>query len=554
MNLENFTIVLAHPDDEVIFASSILKTAKKIIICFGESANEPNISRSRKTLYEKYPLRNISFLKIKESPRWQKMSYLPLLNPLETEYGINKGSSFEDKYKENFYKIYEALDSQLKNETTIVTHNPWGEYGHPEHIQVHRCICKLAAKFKFKVYVTGYGSGLSSELMYKTNHKISNFALIKNVEKSFFNKLKELYIYSGCWTWDTNYEPPSIEIFYLLNDYKIESKNLTKNEVIKVSKVPLNVINMNRPSSIQISANYLLPSSILKILQKIKGIIINLRRKNNKSIFKKLVFKLKTHFNLDTLNSNELKGNFNKITYIKIIKRTPLEVPFYLGRSARGISFNNQISKDPIFKLVKDVYEDKSFEEIMDNFSKTLKNESKLSISDLLGIKSKKLCKYPLWSAVLPWEEEDIEEKFKNYERTQFLNRKEKAIEYKFEHEISESDNIYSPEMAKSQILQTQSLFTSILKYGYQEKLGLPSFHILIKNNQWRWYMSQGNHRAYILYLLKNDYLLGTIDSIIRKNDVRKWHNVKNGLFKVDEAEKLFDYIFEGKKVIKPCI
>ena len=66
--------------------------------------------------------------------------------------------------------------------------------------------------------------------------------------------------------------------------------------------------------------------------------------------------------------------------------------------------------------------------------------------------------------------------------------------------------------------------------------------------------MSQGNHRAYILYLLKNDYLLGTIDSIIRKNDVRKWHNVKNGLFKVDEAEKLFDYIFEGKKVIKPCI
>ena len=29
---------------------------------------------------------------------------------------------------------------------------------------------------------------------------------------------------------------------------------------------------------------------------------------------------------------------------------------------------------------------------------------------------------------------------------------------------------------------------------------------------------------------------------------------VKNGLFKVDEAEKLFDYIFEGKKVIKPCI
>ena len=68
MTLENFTIVLAHPDDEVIFASSLLKSAKKIIICFGESANEAHISRSRKILYEKYPLGNRiwfgSFLRI----------------------------------------------------------------------------------------------------------------------------------------------------------------------------------------------------------------------------------------------------------------------------------------------------------------------------------------------------------------------------------------------------------------------------------------------------------------------------------------------------------
>ena len=119
---------------------------------------------------------------------------------------------------------------------------------------------------------------------------------------------------------------------------------------------------------------------------------------------------------------------------------------------------------------------------------------------------------------------------------------------------ISESDNIYSLEMAKSQIIQSQCLFANISKYGYQKKLGMPSFHILIKNKQWRWYMSQGNHRAYILYLLKNDYLFGTIDSIIKKSEAINWPNVKNGLFKIDEAEKLFDYVFEGKKVIKPCI
>ena len=77
--------------------------------------------------------------------------------------------------------MYTTLESKLKNEKIVITHNPWGEYGHPEHIQVHRCISKLAAKYKFKVYVTGYSSGLSSELMYKTIHKISNNLIIKKL-------------------------------------------------------------------------------------------------------------------------------------------------------------------------------------------------------------------------------------------------------------------------------------------------------------------------------------------------------------------------------------
>ncbi len=283
--------------------------------------------------------------------------------------------------------------------------------------------------------------------------------------------------------------------------------------------------------------------------------MVKLLRNYIKSIFKKFIFQLKEFLNLDKLNNNELEGHFNKLTYIKVIKKTPLEVPFYLGRSARGLSFNeNQISKDPIFNLFLDVSKEKPFKEIMNNFSNTLKNESKLSVSELLGIKSEKLSKFPPWSTVLPWEVEDIDDKYKNYEKTQFLKREEKAIEYNFVHKISKNYRIYSSETAESQIRQTQSLFASISKYGYQTNLGIPSFHILVKNNQWRWYMSQGNHRAYILYLLKNDYMFGTIDSIIKKSDVLKWHNVKNGLFKVDEAEKLFDYIFEGKKIIKPCI
>ena len=55
-----------------------------------------------------------------------KNELFTFLNPSETEHGINKGSSSEYTYKQNFYKIYATLESKLKNEKIVITHNPWG--------------------------------------------------------------------------------------------------------------------------------------------------------------------------------------------------------------------------------------------------------------------------------------------------------------------------------------------------------------------------------------------------------------------------------------------
>ena len=274
-----------------------------------------------------------------------------------------------------------------------------------------------------------------------------------------------------------------------------------------------------------------------------------------KPLIKKIIFLLKSIFLLDRINQKEINGKIGKFTNLKFITKTQLKVPFSLGRSARGYKFNNKLINDPIFEILYKASQNKSFEDIRDSFFEILKKESKLSAAHIVGLKTnKKLKKYPAWSYVLPWEDIDIDLKYKNYENVQKTKRLEKAQEYNFKNQTKNKNYIYSIEMAESQVNQSIKLLDSILRYGYKPKLILPSFHILIKDEDWRWYMSQGNHRAYILYLLQYKFLNGTIDSVINKNKSHLWPNVKNGLFNIEEAEIVFDSLFEAKNTIAPCI
>ena len=274
-----------------------------------------------------------------------------------------------------------------------------------------------------------------------------------------------------------------------------------------------------------------------------------------KSTIKQTIFLLKSIFRLDKLNQREINGKIEKLTHLKFLTKTKLKVPFSLGRSSSGYAFNSQLIKDPNFEMFYKISQKKSLEEIKECFFENFKKESNLSAADILGLKSnKKLKKYPAWSSVLPWEDIDIKIKYQNYENIQKINRKKKALYYNFKHLTNKKKYIYSMEMADSQVNQSIRLLDSISRNGFKKKLGRPSFHILVKDIEWRWYMSQGNHRAYILYLHNYKYLDGTIDSVIYKSKSHLWPNVKNGLFNLHEAEIVFDYLFEASNSIAPCV
>ena len=270
---------------------------------------------------------------------------------------------------------------------------------------------------------------------------------------------------------------------------------------------------------------------------------------------KNIIYFTKSLISLDILNSYENKGYLNRYSKIKFTAKTALKVPFNLGRSARGIAFNNKLFKEPFFKIVYQISLNKSIDQIKQELHTDLLLERNLNAADIVNFSNnKKLKNYPAWAYVLPWENLKIEDKFKHYEELQIQTRKNKHIQYKINSEVLEKDYIYSMEIAESHVLQTQKLYKSILEKGYNPKLEIPSIFILVNKNKWRWFMAQGNHRAFICFLLKYKFLYCKIDSIIDKNNSNKWPNVINGTYSIKEAEGIFDYIFEGKTSIASCI
>ena len=47
MQNNKFIVVVAHPDDEILWASSICEKASKVIICFSEDEDSEKTSKGR---------------------------------------------------------------------------------------------------------------------------------------------------------------------------------------------------------------------------------------------------------------------------------------------------------------------------------------------------------------------------------------------------------------------------------------------------------------------------------------------------------------------------
>lgn len=237
MNLDDFkncVVVVAHPDDEILWASSLLSSARKIILCYSDIPASTKLSEGRRTLLDNFPLKSVVSLNITESGTYLTANWR---KPVENEYGILCGRN-RGVYARNFHLLTDALQEHLEDDDVVVTHNPWGEYGHEEHVQVFRAVSKLKQQRDFRLFVTGYVSDRVLHCMEKNTPRLGPASAMLPTDKGLCRTLKQHYQTHHCWTWEDAYLWPDFECFYEVTNPDAPLRASEKT----MSSLPVNVI------------------------------------------------------------------------------------------------------------------------------------------------------------------------------------------------------------------------------------------------------------------------------------------------------------------------
>jgi LmbE family N-acetylglucosaminyl deacetylase len=216
-------LVVAHPDDEVLWASSILESVSQIIVCFGNPGKHggDQLYLARKEIMRTHPFAGkLLFLDMPES---ESLGLGDWANAKLNDWGIqfklgsNIGQRKEQNYRRNFYELRALLQPQLRKFQNVITHNPWGEYGHEEHVQIFQVIKSLRNEAGFVMWVPGYVSKKTTELMLTQDDILTKPVCFK-VNQELASKIKDLYIRHKAWTWYNNYCWPEWEFFYQIKE------------------------------------------------------------------------------------------------------------------------------------------------------------------------------------------------------------------------------------------------------------------------------------------------------------------------------------------------
>lgn len=213
-------VVVAHPDDEVLWASSLLASARKTIICYGDLSGKPVFSTGRRKAVAALPLNGVENLCLTEASMFNHSTWP---NPEEIAEGLaprrlplGLHSAVLASYRRNFSELCRLLEQHLAGIDTVVTHNPWGEYGHEDHVQVFRAVEAVQKRLGFKIWVTGYVSDKAALLMQQHLHRLGPRSRALATDRPLAERCRDIYIQNGCWTWPDAFVWPEEEWFFPL--------------------------------------------------------------------------------------------------------------------------------------------------------------------------------------------------------------------------------------------------------------------------------------------------------------------------------------------------
>ena len=178
------TIIVAHPDDEIIFGFGVIKQAKRIICCVSDGNQDlPKCtSWHRSWMYRQAALEEVG-----------KLLGIEIIN-------LCYNSEFSRLPSEEITKLTDKISALIKDEEVIFTHNAWGEYGHPDHILVHDIIKKTGKKILTTDIM------LDSDFTGFRKYKILEPEICQVVtnDQELHLKCQSIYKKYKCWTWGNN--------------------------------------------------------------------------------------------------------------------------------------------------------------------------------------------------------------------------------------------------------------------------------------------------------------------------------------------------------------
>ena len=238
---EGCAIVMAHPDDEVLWASSILRRAAKIVICFGPSGT-PGMAERRRRAMDAFPLDSLEFLDMTESEVYNLAGWpdpVPSVDGLVISTRAGRKPKPREDYRCNFETLSADLLTRLAGCSAVVTHNPWGEYGHEEHVQVFQAVQSARKTLGFALWVSNYVSNKSFRFMTSQSRMVQSCTEPLATDPALCRNLRDLYVANDCWTWPENYRWPSHDVFFSIPPEPLATEPSTS--------LPLNLIGYDIP-------------------------------------------------------------------------------------------------------------------------------------------------------------------------------------------------------------------------------------------------------------------------------------------------------------------
>ena len=211
------SLVVAHPDDEVLFFSSVVRRVKRVLICFGDNPLSPAHRERRRRALSEHPLPSVRWLDLLETGC---VGMTDWRNPVETPVGIQlaAGPRLRAAYARSYQRLLERLRGELAGAPLVVTHNPWGEYGHEEHAQVCRVVRDLKRDLGFDLLHDDYCGSHNVRVALRYAGRIDTLAGRIPTDADLAREVLETYKRNECWTWFDDYQWPSDEGFLRIGD------------------------------------------------------------------------------------------------------------------------------------------------------------------------------------------------------------------------------------------------------------------------------------------------------------------------------------------------